>query len=384
MVSAFADLRVKDGFRDSFERELRNEARQAGAALSATEARKVLDANVEAIRAAVAEQVPPSARGVAVFASAPRGMRHAIALDFPVENRLVIDEEPFLLPLLERWHGEPAYLVALIDSNHAHIYEARHGGLDEVEDLERPDVHMDLQRDKPRFNYKKRFDQAFHEFLRGAEDDQYLKGVAEAVANHWAQGDFQGLIVIGRSFIRGAMRRLLPKEPAAAMIEAEPHATVVSADEVAAEVARVVERWHAGRDAAVAHELAQRRKEGHLLAEGPTDVLDALQQGRATSVIVGRSRSIPGAACRECGYGFGAPVATCVYCGGRCRTVNAVQDILGRALRQRVPLHLYQPGADADPVASAGGVAAFLRAGANWAPGTVAAAGPERAGHAEG
>src|SRR4051794_7586926 len=95
-------------------------------------------------------------------------------------------------------------------------------------------------------------------------------------------------VPLSSAFIHGAMRQLLPKQLTAALVEVEPHAATVSPDEVSAEVARAVEAWHAGRDAEVAHELAQRRKEDHLLAQGPTSVLDALQQGRASSVIVGR------------------------------------------------------------------------------------------------
>ena len=69
VVSAIADLRVKDGFRTCFDREFANEARAAGAALSETKARKALEANIGEIRAAVGGEVPPSARGVAVFGS---------------------------------------------------------------------------------------------------------------------------------------------------------------------------------------------------------------------------------------------------------------------------------------------------------------------------
>jgi protein required for attachment to host cells len=378
VVSAFADLTVKDGFRNFFDREIRNQARLAGAAISETEASKVLEANIAEIRAAVSEQVPSSARGVAAFVSVPRRLRHVIALDFPVQNRLVLDEEPFLTPLLEHWYGEPSYLVASVDSNRATIYEAWHGTLGEAETIARPDIEMDIQRDKPRFTYKKRFEQVFHEYLHGAEQDQFLKTIVEEIAEHWTRGNFQGLILIARPSIRGAMRHLLPKELAATVVESESQAAALPSDEVAAEVARVVESWHARRDSEVTHELERRRKEKHLLAEGPTDVLDALQQGRATSLIVGRSRSMAGASCRDCGYSFGAPIATCVYCNGGCRSVDALQDILRRALKQRVPVHLFRPGPDPDPVAASGGVAALLRAGANWAPGTVGASGPEK------
>ena len=91
-------------------------------------ARDVLDANLDEVRKAVREEVDPSAKGVAVFVSVPRGLRHVRALNFPVENHLVIDEAPFVLPLLERWHSEPSHLVVLLDSDRAQIFEAPRPG----------------------------------------------------------------------------------------------------------------------------------------------------------------------------------------------------------------------------------------------------------------
>jgi len=115
-------------------------------------------------------------------------------------------------------------------------------------------------------------------------------------------------------------------------------------------------------------ELQQRWKEKHVVANGPTEVLDSLQQGRATEVICGWRREMPGATCRDCGYRFGAPVATCLYCNGACRSVNALQEILTMALRHRVSVHFLRRGTDREPLQPAGGVAAFVRAEANWAP----------------
>jgi hypothetical protein len=37
-------------------------------------------------------------------------------------------------------------------------------------------------------------------------------------------------------------------------------------------------------------------------------------------------------------------------------------------MKQRLPVHLFRPGPKDDPLAPAGGVAALLRAEANWAP----------------
>ena len=41
------------------------------------------------------ESADPSARGLAVFSGPTRGLFHAVALDFPVANKLVLDEAPF-------------------------------------------------------------------------------------------------------------------------------------------------------------------------------------------------------------------------------------------------------------------------------------------------
>src|SRR3954453_14462996 len=103
VVSAYADMTVQDGFKRYVDLYLKNQVRAAGDALTEAKARKDLDANIAVIREAVETQAFPTARGLAVFSGVARGLRHVIPLEFPVENRLVIDEEPFLLPLLEHW-----------------------------------------------------------------------------------------------------------------------------------------------------------------------------------------------------------------------------------------------------------------------------------------
>jgi protein required for attachment to host cells len=369
VVSAYADLRVKDGFNNHVETELKNQARALNGALAASDVRKALDAHVSAIRRAV-ETANGGARGLAVFAGLERGLLRKVPLDFPVMNRLVIDEEPFLLPLLERWHAQPNYLVAVVDSHHVHLFEAFAGVAEEVGGVDRP-IDPNAQRDKPRFTYKKRFSQTQHERLTGLDADTFLKTVAETIKQHWGQnggGAFTGLILLGQPPVTSAVRRLMPKELDQAVVLESSQAMTNRAEDVADDVARALEGWRAGRRAELLTTLDERRKEKHLIADGPIDVLDALQQGRATKIVVGSNRKIAGARCSACGYRFGTQVGTCAYCQAPCKTVNAVQEILRMAVRHRVPVFLLQDQAENDPLAATGGVSALLRAEANWAP----------------
>jgi peptide subunit release factor 1 (eRF1) len=373
VVSAYADMTVQDGFRRYIDHALRNEARAVREALATAEARKELEANIETIREEVQTHYATSARGLAVFSSVARGLRRVIPLEFGVENHLVIDEEPFLLPLLEHWHGEPFFLIALLDSNEAHLFDLHHNRPVRVRDLEREDADEEIQRDKARFTYKKRFAATAHERLHGLEESPFLRQVAAAIEEQWRDGDFAGLLFLGRTQDISAVRKLLPRQIEERIVGEAAHAMTSQADDLTDDVSRLVGGWRARREKEILAELNERWKQNHLVANGATDVLDALQQGRATQLLLGRRWDIPGARCRSCGYRFGAPVAVCPYCQGPCQTVNATQDIMRLAMRHRIPVARLRGDGQNDPVEGAGGVVALLRAEANWAPNKDAA-----------
>lgn len=368
VVSAYADLAVQDGFHRYIDRVLSNDARAVREALATAEARKELDANFEAIREAVHVNRGTTARGLAVFSGVARGLLRVIPLEFPVDNHLVIDEEPFLLPLLEHWHGEPFFLIGLVDSNEAHLFDLHHNRPVRVRDLEREDADEDIQRDKARFTYKKRFAATAHERLHGLEDSPFLRQVADAIEGQWKDGNYAGLILLGRTQDLAAVRKLLPRTIEERLVGEAVHAMTTRPDELTEDLGRIVDAWQAGREREILAELQERWKQDHLVANGPTDVLDALQQGRATQVLLGRRWDLAGAHCTGCGYRFGAPVATCPYCQGQCRTVNAVQDIMRLSMRHRIPVHRFRAEPGNDPLERAGSVVAMLRAEANWAP----------------
>jgi hypothetical protein len=368
VVTAYADMTVKSGFMRDVDLHLRNEARVAAESLSGTRARKDLEANIDLIRQALAEHADTPAQGLAVFTSIPRGLRHVVPLDFEVENLLIIDDEPFLLPLLERWYGEPACLAVLVDSDQAHLFSAHRGHPDWVRDLERRDAAEAYQRDKPRFTYKKRFARAQHERLRSTDEDRFLHEVCQAVVEEWGRSHFADLILLGQPPITAALRRLLPRELLQSLAGETPHAMTSRPEDISDDVGRILEQKRSERERELVAELRERWRRDYLVGTGPTEVLDALQQGRAGQVLFGNRRDIEGARCAECHYLFGTPLQSCVHCGGVCRKVNAAQEILRMAVRHRVPVHFFRGGLSDDPLAAADCVAAFLLAPANWAP----------------
>jgi len=367
VLSAFVDMTVKNGFARDVDLHLKNQAKAAAEALASTQARKDLDANLEVIRQIVADHSGSHLPGLAIFSSLSRGLRQVVPLDFEVENRLIIDEEAFLLPLLERWYGEASHLIVLLDSDQAHLFQAHCGEPEWVRDLERKDMREDYQRDKPRFTYKKRFARAQHERLHASEDDHFLHEVSEVVVEAWGHDRFASLILLGQPPITASLRRLLPRDIGHAVAGEAAHVMTTRPQDLSDDVGRIVEKWRTEREEGLLTELRERWRRNHLVASGPSDVLDALLQGRATQVIFGTHRDMQGARCSACGYRFGLPVEVCPYCQAACKRVNAVQEMLRLAVRHRIPVHLVRPGTATDPLAPVS-VAAFLRAESNWVP----------------
>ncbi|CAN5910471.1 hypothetical protein BH23PLA1_BH23PLA1_30720 [soil metagenome] len=372
IVTAYADLSVKDGWFRYVEVEMKNLARAVNVALSEAEARTVLEASLDPIRRAI-ETADPTSKGLAAFSGAKRGLFHSVALDFPVSNKIILDEDPYVLPLLERWYGDPTYLIAVMDAHQAQLFEARSGVPSAVTSMEK-NIESNVVRDKPRFTYKKRFSKAMHETQQKLDNDNFYKDVARTVEQAWNEGEFAGLILLGQSQNTAVLRRLLHKDVAAAVVEEHSQTMTDKPGDVGDDVTRAMDRWQEVQHQRMMEELRGRWDRKHLVANGPTEVLDALQQGRATAVVFGPRRDMAGARCLECGYRFGAPTVECVYCGGKTQSVNAAQEILRMAYRQPIAeVHLLGFVGTADPLEKANGVSALLRAEANWAPNAEAA-----------
>ena len=76
---------------------------------------------------ALTECAVPRARGMALFSAGERGFFQAFTLGVPVKDRLIVDEEPYLVPLLEAMHRQRRYLLVLTDSHRGRLYEAAWG-----------------------------------------------------------------------------------------------------------------------------------------------------------------------------------------------------------------------------------------------------------------
>jgi peptide subunit release factor 1 (eRF1) len=91
-----------------------------------------LRADVERAAAFLEDYAPKGGQGVAIFACSSDGLFETFTLPRPLRTRVVVDDSPFVTPLLQAGDRRD-WLIVLVDTRHARFM---HGNSDHVEEFE--------------------------------------------------------------------------------------------------------------------------------------------------------------------------------------------------------------------------------------------------------
>src|SRR5450830_1599264 len=109
IVSCYVDTSLA-GYQAVWRQRLKNEVAQVEQRLAENhEARRRFTRDIAVIRSVLGKPVARRARGMAVFSAAAQDFFQVFALSVPVRDALVLDEQPYLVPLLETIHRQRRY-----------------------------------------------------------------------------------------------------------------------------------------------------------------------------------------------------------------------------------------------------------------------------------
>jgi rubrerythrin len=376
VVSCYADMSVA-GTRPLWRKHLAHALQQIEPILSADPAaRRALDRDLDTVLAALSAPAAKAARGMAVFASAGRNLARAFPLDTPVTDRLVVDEELYILPLLEYLHRQRRYLVVHTDSRHGLLYEAGRGPMRLIEEISE--------------NIPRRHGAAGElwgkqqaTIARHREDHQlhYRKELVRQIERTWADGRYEGLILLGEHVVLERLRKALPDHLARHVVHAAAHPFAGRTMRLDVKVRHVVTEAMREHDRRVAEQVRTRLADRRGVAIGAQETIDAIRNSQVNwpgYVVMTPDDGRPGWLCPGCGSIFDHAHGPCPYCHAACQKVNLWQEIALLASRHGIPVHFvaHEPGLDA-----CGGIIAVLTREHPWeAPPSPAATTPATTG----
>lgn len=368
IVSCYTDTSVAHGSRSFWSQGLKNEARAIAQRLTDATMRARFFGDLKIVRRALAEPGVRRARGLAVFSAAEQGLFRAFPLGVPVTDRLVLDEAPYIVPLLEALHRQRRYLVVVTNSHRGRLYEAAWGHTHLLQTIEE-DVPR-RQRSAGETWGKQQATIARHR-----EDCllHYRKDLARLIEQVWPSAPFRGLILLGPQSTIAALRVELPGWLAERIVHTGRYQWTRNSP--AAIVRSVLDEALHAHDAGLIQEFEWRLRENHYIAAGPGEVLPALHNGQVGYpgfLLLEPDRGDLASRCEQCGSLSTVIHARCPVCGGTCDTVNLWQEILLFAARHNITAH---PVDHNEALANYGGVAAVLSRRHPWdlaAPGAAA------------
>jgi peptide subunit release factor 1 (eRF1) len=364
IVSCYADTLVTEGFLSLWSQHLKNEASAIEQRLANDhQARAHFAKDLAMIRHALEEPAVQRARGMALFSAAERGFFRAFTLGVPVNDRLVLDETPYLVPLLEAMHRQRRYLLVLTDSHRGCLFEAAWGH-----------THLLRQIDEDVPRRQKSAGELWGKqqatIARHREDHllHYRKELASAIANAWPDAPFRGLILLGDHKTIAALHAILPSPFENRVVHTGPYSWARKEPNLDAKVQEVLDDVFRKHDARLMEELERRLHEHYLVAAGPQEVINALRNGQVGYpgyLLLEPDRGEVAARCTRCESLFTTIYATCPVCQGACEKVNLWQELLLFATRHNITAHTVESN---PALARHGGVAAMLSRQEPWEP----------------
>jgi peptide subunit release factor 1 (eRF1) len=353
VVSCYADTSVAEGFQAHWLQPLKTEASRIRQLMAEDhQARLEFDRDLEAIRRALESPEASQACGMAIFSAASRDFFLALPSEAPFNNRLVVGEEPYVVPLVEAYLRQRGYLVILADTHRGNLYGACPGGsrlIDAIDEFVPKKQHSAGER------WGKQ--QATIERHRRDHILHFHKELARRVQQAWDEHAYQGIILLGQREVLEQLRARLPSHLADRVVHEAPHAWTEGQAKIEVEVRAV---WVAAQEALerkVLDQLKSRLEEGCAVATGPQEVIEALRNGQVSELIIEPDPGTVASRCTGCRSLFAARRESCPYCGEPCRTCNLWQEIMALAMDHGIWISLIKTTPE---VARCGGIAALL------------------------
>jgi peptide subunit release factor 1 (eRF1) len=281
VVSLYLNLQPDDRGRDRYDTFVRNELpARARTWVERSAERDSLERDLERINEYLANEVRPSANGLAIFAcSGADDFFEAIQLDAPIdEHRLYLHNQPHLYTLARLNDAFPPYAAAVIDSKTARIYVFSLGERVNEETIEN---------EKPKQHKKGGWSQARYQRHTGNMQLQHVKEVVDALDRIVRADMVEKIVLAGDEVILPTLREQLPKHLTDKVIDTLSLDIRTPEDEVLQATLESIRQQDAKEDRDKVQQLMDAYRSGGLGVVGARATLDALMLGQVDELLIG-------------------------------------------------------------------------------------------------
>jgi peptide subunit release factor 1 (eRF1) len=296
------------------------------------------------------EKHPTQTPGVCVFACAMLDFVRGHPLALEVEPVLYVGPAPFIRPLAELQDEYQTFAVVACDNSDTRIYLVTEEAV-EVEQRIKGGVKNKVR--------KGGWSQQRYARRREGELQRYAKDVAAALEELVLPREITRVVLAGSQETMLAIERELRPETTEKIVVRQAFDLNKGEGALVEEAYQAYFAQERHEEMQLWRQIRDEYKQQGLAAVGATAVLEALQQGRADTLILTRNLELKGTSCRDCEHVVHGTPQTCQSCGSKAVfDIDLVDELNRQAELTSARVEFSDP---IDSLSKVGGVAALLR-----------------------
>jgi peptide subunit release factor 1 (eRF1) len=292
------------------------------------------------------------AHGVALFACQGLALREVLAVQVPVEDRMIVATRPFVLPLAAALESVPAAVVVFVDTEHARLIPL---------DATGPGTEVALEAEVPGRHSRGGWAQmAQTRYQRHILDhrDRHFQAVAESLGELVDRQGVERIVLAGDPRNVAAFRAVLPGRIAGKIAGAVEGGRSEPAAALVARATKLLNHGGQQRQTESVDAVLTEAAKSRQAVAGVEETLDAINRGAVHRLYLAKGFTGTGHACEECGALARGDGAKCRLCGGQTTRVELEHAMPERVLAAGGRVEIIDLHAALTRV---GGVAALLR-----------------------
>jgi peptide chain release factor subunit 1 len=284
-----------------------------------------------------------------IFSSSPQDFFQGFELPIDIENKLIVDTSPYIMPLAmlkEEWES---FAIVLMDHSNARLYLMSSAVVTDTKKM-----HKDIMNK----HKKGGFSQMRFQRLRKGAIDHFFKEVVDYLEEFLKKENVRRIVLAGPGSAKKEFHNYLPDHLQKRVIELVDEDFDVPEGKLISDSLESFFAKESQEENEMVDNLRAEILKGGLVAYGIDDTLSAVIEGRAELLLISMGKKSKGWKCEMCNIFRSGSMETCYKCGKEVFSVDVIEEMVEAAEGMGTTLEFIK---DNDFLNQLGGVAAFLR-----------------------
>lgn len=352
-VSLYLNVNPKTNVKNNYVIHVKNLLKNTTDKLDKNALKKV-KGDIEKIESYILTNKRILKKGLAILSSQEKGLWKEYHLSVPLMNEIIVDNKPYLKPLLDILDNYQRYAILVVGRDSARLFLVHLGEIEEYVEVRSDDVPGRHKKGGWFALSEKSYERHIDYHVK-----MHLKDVLKELDSFLSREYVGRMIIGGSEEAVTKVKAMLPPAIAEKIIGTFSADMSASGKDILKKVEPILRENEIKKEEALVNDLLTKAMKNENAVIGVEDVLNALQQGRIMKLVFMKDYKSSGIRCGKCDYLTIQDISLCPYCKGKMKKANYIIDLIAqKAVEQGAFVEVVT---DNKKFQESGSIGAFLR-----------------------